>query len=101
MASQASEPLILVAGPVEERPQPPIDVVQAPGQEMPAPTLEQVRAADAVFARKSSESEQVAGILGMWMGGMLLKDILQDTLATPTDEPEADGKKKQKLPHPQ
>jgi hypothetical protein len=94
MSSQSSEQPFVVAQPSEERPQPPIELV-------PAPTPEQVRAADAVFTHKKTEEETAAGILGFWASGMLLKDIIQDTLTPPADEEVEEEKKNKKVPPPQ
>lgn len=67
--------------------------VWAPGAEAPAPpveqpplTDEQVRAAEAVFAAKQRESDQVANLLGIWTGAMILKDLTTETFAEPVDE---------------
>jgi hypothetical protein len=94
MSSESSESLPIVARPLEERVQPPTDLALVPGQDLPAPSEEQVRVADAAFAHKPTESETVAGIMGMWTGGMLLKDLLQDALKPPTDEDEEEKKKR-------
>jgi hypothetical protein len=62
-------------------------VVEAPGAALPAPTPEQVRAADGVFAdHKQSESDAVAGLIGMWTGVLLLHDLAVEHLDAPKDE---------------
>jgi len=71
--------------------------VQSPGHEMAVPKLHQD--SDAVFAQQDREASVVAGWLGMWGGGMLLKDILQDAVAEPEDERE-DHRKTELKPHP-
>jgi hypothetical protein len=69
--------------------------VWAPGAEAPAPpveqpplTDEQVRAAEAVFAARQRESDQVASMLGIWTGAMILKDLTTETFTEPVDEVE-------------
>lgn len=59
---------------------------KVPGEDRaPALTPEQVRTADEVFAR-DKESEQVLGMLGMWTGALLLRDIAVDTFDVAEEE---------------
>jgi hypothetical protein len=67
--------------------------VWAPGAEAPAPpveqpplTDEQVRASEAVFAARQRESDQVASLLGIWTGTMILKDLTTETFTEPVEE---------------
>jgi len=78
-------PPILTPGPIEA--QPPI---LAPAQEAPAPppTQEQIQAAEALFAAKERESQQVAGLLGFWTSAMILKDLTTETFSHPVGQPE-------------
>ena len=52
----------------------------------PAPTPEQIRAAEAVFANQEEESRQVAGLLGMWTGALLLHDVAVEQFDGTADE---------------
>ncbi len=66
---------------------------KVPGDDRAPPvTPEQVRTADEVFAR-DKESEQVLGMLGMWTGALLLRDIAVDTFDVTEDEKEQPKKK--------
>jgi hypothetical protein len=84
-------PPIITPGPIEA--QPPI---LNPAQESPAPpppTPEQVRAAEALFAAKERESQQVAGLLGLWTSAMILNDLATETFTHPVGEVEAEQRK--------
>ena len=87
-------PPIINPGPIEA--QPPI---LASAQEAPAPppTAEQIRAAEALFAARERESEQVAGLLGLWTSAMILNDLATETFSHPAGEVEAENRK----PHPE
>jgi hypothetical protein len=54
---------------------PPVEHLQLPDavQEMPRP--EQAKAAEAYFTHQQDENRQVAGLLGMWAGTLLLHDL--------------------------
>jgi hypothetical protein len=68
---------------------------KVPGEDRaPALTPEQVRTADEVFAR-DKESEQVLGMLGMWTGALLLRDIAVDTFDVSEEEKEEPKKKEE------
>ncbi len=58
------------------------------------PSPSQVQAVDAVFAQEKEQPPD-AGLLGFAAAGMLLHDVLQDTLARPTEEEEEKKKKKE------
>jgi len=51
-------------------------------------TPEQLQAQDAVFQQDadSKEAQQVAGLLGMWSGTLLLHDLVAEHLEQPVDE---------------
>ena len=53
-------------------------------------TAEQVRAADGVFSR-SSDAEVVLGLVGLWTGTLLLKDLAAEHFHLPTEEEEEPG----------
>jgi hypothetical protein len=61
----------------------------------PAPTTEQLRAAEAVFAH-DTESEAVAGLLGMWAGTLILHGIAVDAFADAEEKDEKPDPRKQK-----
>jgi hypothetical protein len=69
----------------------------APPALQPPPTEEQARAAEAIFAARQHESDQVAGMLGMWAGTMVLKDLATESFTEPVVElklkPKADPRK--------
>jgi hypothetical protein len=78
-------------GPVEELfpPPPPAHQVEAPAM----PTPEQVRAVEAVFAQEQRENATVSNLLGLYTSGVLLHNLVTDSL-TPSAE---EVKKKPKL----
>jgi hypothetical protein len=67
--------------------------VPAPPATLPPPTAEQVQACDQAFS-EVREQELVAGLLGMQVGILLLRDIAVQTFETPPDEDE----RRRKLP---
>jgi hypothetical protein len=74
---------------------PVVDLV-APGAAALPPSPEQAQAADQVFARHGDQPDAVAGALWLTSAGMLLHDLVQDTLAAPADEEEDEGAPKKK-----
>ena len=81
------------------------EVVVAPLIEAPAPpqhTLvadpDQARAVEALFAARDKESDQVAGLLGMWTGTMILRDLAMETFSPKAGEVEAEEEKPKKAP---
>jgi hypothetical protein len=78
-------PPILTPAPIEALPP-----ILPPAQEAPAPppTQEQIRAAEALFAAKERESQQVAGLLGLWTSAMILKDLTTETFSHPVSQSE-------------
>jgi hypothetical protein len=93
MSLESHESMIVLAPPAYTRPAPPPDtpVEVAPP---PAKTPEEIRAVEAVFAQQEKESQTVAGLLNMYVGGMVLHDILVDSLSQPDDEDEDEPKAK-------
>jgi hypothetical protein len=71
---------------------------EAPGEALPPLSEDEVRAIEAVFAREQREATQVAGLMGLWMGSLLLGDILKDTLIQPAGQIEAEKEKKKSKP---
>jgi len=74
----------------------PHDEVLRPPEAVLPPDPEQVHAVEAVFAAQEKESQQVAGLLGMWAGVAVLHDIALDTFSPPAGEIELDEEKKKK-----
>ena len=76
-------PPIITPAPIEAQP-----AIVAPVQEAPAPppTQEQIRAAEALFAAKERESEQVAGLLGLWTSAMILNDLATESFSDSADD---------------
>jgi hypothetical protein len=84
MAVQVDKALIEAA---QQVPAPPLPI--APGDS------EQVRALDAAFDAREKESEQVSGLLGLWAGTALLRDLALDTFTEPAGEVEPEKKKRE------
>jgi uncharacterized BrkB/YihY/UPF0761 family membrane protein len=59
----------------------------APEIHVPAPTAEQVQAANNAFTH-SRDSDTVVGLVGLWTGILLLKDLAVENFAVPQDEEE-------------
>jgi hypothetical protein len=72
--------------------------VLAPPLQMPAPSEEEARAVDQVFATQPEEHNALMDGLTFAAAGILLNDIVKDTLAEPTDEEEDKPKLKPKEP---
>ena len=70
------------AGAIQELPPP----APQPPHALAAPTPEQGLAADAVFAQQQQESAAVANLLGLYTSGMLLHNLMTDSLAPSADE---------------
>jgi hypothetical protein len=92
MSLESHEPLAVVTPPALTRPEPPLEA-QSASQHLAPRTPEEIRAVEAVFAQHHQESETVAGLLSLWTGGMVLRDILVDTFAEPVGEVEVDPQK--------
>jgi hypothetical protein len=77
--------------------------VFGPASEAPAPVLpdrprdpEQVRALEAVFTAKEQEATNVAGLLGVLSGTMVLHDLAVDTFTGPFEEEEPEEEPREK-----
>ena len=94
MSLESHQSVIVLAPPAYTRPAPP---PEAPAEmvALPAHTPEEIKAVDAVLAQQDKESATVAGLLNMYVGGMVLHDILVDSLTKPADEVEDKPKEKQ------
>jgi hypothetical protein len=57
----------------------------APEAVLPAPTAEQMRSADCVFEH-SKDSDLIAGLMGMHMGIILLKDLATEHFQSDEEE---------------
>jgi len=57
-------------------------IAKVPALEVPleTPTVEQIHANDEVFKHPSSDADNVAGVIGMVGGLLLLHDVAKDTL---------------------
>jgi hypothetical protein len=64
----------------------PAAAAPAPPQPLPAPDEEQVRAVESVFTAQRRENDEVAGLLGLWAGSILLHDLATATFHEPADE---------------
>jgi hypothetical protein len=63
----------------------PIAQEQVPGKPVPPLTPEQIRAMDEALAR-DSDNPSAAALIGLWGGGMLLKDLAKEHFHLPEDE---------------
>jgi hypothetical protein len=70
--------------------QPPADAQLQRNVELATPTAEQAREADRVFAQQEKESQQVAGLMGVWTSVLLGHDLLVDHLNRPEKEKDED-----------
>jgi hypothetical protein len=93
MSLEAHERIAVVVPPKIERVEPPIEVKTAP-ELLPSRTPEELRAMEAVFAQQQQESDKVAGLLTMWTGVAVLRDVFVDTFTEPAGEVEVEPKKK-------
>ena len=57
-------------------------IAKVPALEVPleTPTVEQIHATDEVFRHPSTDADNVAGVIGMVGGLLLLHDVAKDTL---------------------
>jgi hypothetical protein len=72
-------------------------IIHIPLAASPAPpqavAAEHAQAADALFAAREKESKDVAGLMAMWTGAMLLHDAALEKLRQPPEEEEPEGEK--------
>lgn len=86
-----------VATVIEQKALPP-----APEVHVPAPTAEQVQAADTAFTTASSrDSDTVVGLVGLWTGVMLLRDLAIDHFTVAEEEEEQKHKSPSTEPQPE
>jgi hypothetical protein len=100
MSAEWSETLPpVVQPPVQQLPPELVEVTHG-DQSLTAPTasLEEQEAVAAVFRHQQREADQVAGLMGMWTGTLLMHDIIKDTLQEPAGEVEVEKKKKKDGP---
>ncbi len=72
-----------LAGQVEAI-RPPLAEQSLPPPVVAKPSPEQVRAVEAIFSQ-DRESDMVSGLLGMWMGSLLLRDLAVEGLDRPAE----------------
>jgi hypothetical protein len=60
--------------------------VEAPPLELPSPTEEEARAMDQAFATQPEEPNTLLDGMTLAAAGMVIHDIVKDTLAAPEDE---------------
>src|SRR5438477_8370290 len=70
--------------------------VPAPPLPIPPSDAEHMRALDAAFDAQEKESQQVAGLLGLWAGTALLHDLAIETFTEPAGEVKLEKKKQPK-----
>jgi hypothetical protein len=66
--------------------------LETPALQMPSPTVEEARAVDQVFAVPASERNSLVDAVNFAAAGMLLHDLVADTLAPPANEDEEEEK---------
>jgi hypothetical protein len=64
---------------------PPADA-QPPVDTLTTPTPEQIRAVEAVFAQQQQESATVSNLLGMYASGVMLQNLVTDSLTPSAEE---------------
>jgi hypothetical protein len=74
---------------------PPVLQMPLPAEEVPPPTPEHIRATEAVFVQ-DTESQAVAGLLGMWTSTLLMHDLIHEATDESADEKEEKLSKKRK-----
>lgn len=55
-----------------------LDEGPLPGVSCEEPDMEQIRASEAFFTQNQSEAREVAGVLGMWTGALVLHDLAKE-----------------------
>jgi hypothetical protein len=65
---------------------PPPNEVQPAVEPLKAPSPEEVRAVEAVFAQQDKESAAVSNLLGLYTGGMILHNLVTDSLTPSAEE---------------
>src|SRR5260370_40618891 len=87
-------PIIMLqpSGPVDELLPPPPPAGQL-SESLATPSPEQIRAVEAVFAQQQKESATVANLLGLYTSGVMLHNLVTDSLTPAAEE----AKKKPQL----
>jgi cytochrome b len=82
--------------PVVRQVQTPQPIVEAPQQvadvHMAQPSQEHARAVERAFAHQPQGSDALGNLMGLAMAGILLHDVVADTLAEPEEEEGEDDK---------
>src|SRR5713226_3596261 len=88
-------PIVLLqpAGPVDEMFPPPA-ADQPPIDSLATPSPEHIRAVEAVFAQQQQESATVSNLLGMYVSGVMLHNLVTDSLTPSAEEVEKKPKLK-------
>jgi hypothetical protein len=85
--------------PVVQRVEVPQPLVEAPRQvvnmEMAHPSQEHAQAVERAFASHPHGPDALGNLLGLATAGMLLHDVVKDTLAEPEEEEEVSPRRKQ------
>jgi hypothetical protein len=66
--------------------QPKVDLAQHTPPRIATP--EEIRAADQLFAKQQQEAQLVSGLVGMYTGSLLLRDLAAEHLARPEEDEE-------------
>ncbi len=69
-----------------QRPMVEVETLLEPSPHVPAPSEEQARVVDQLFATEPSERNAMLDAINLAAVGMLLHDVVADTLAPPTNE---------------
>jgi hypothetical protein len=73
----------------------PIAEAAVPAKPIPPLTPEQIQAVDQALAG-DGENKDVAALVALWSGSMLLKDLAEEHFRLPVDDDEAEKKRKEK-----
>jgi hypothetical protein len=65
---------------------PPPHAVQPAAEALKAPSPEEARAVEAVFAQQEKESAAVSNLLGLYTSGMILHNLVTDSLTPSAEE---------------
>jgi hypothetical protein len=99
MSAEGFEAPLVIVQRVEVPPQPVVQDVPAAPIQTESATPEQARAVDQVFSQSEEKRVPVVDFVTMAAAGMLLRDLVEDTLAAPTedeeDEPVEERKEKE------
>jgi len=85
----AEQPILIAPLVHEHVEQPKVELAQHTPARLA--TAEEIRAADQLFAKKEQEQQLVSGLLGMYTGSLLLRDLAAEHLTHGDEEEEADS----------